>query len=101
MTGFRLVFLFIIGSPGKLLLIGFSEANIADLYLIARTTPKIKPQEIARLPPISDYPAQIKGKGGPAFPNTKLTAQALRSEEHTSELQSLMRTSYAVFCLNK
>src|SRR3546814_1239235 len=27
-------------------------------------------------------------------------ARALRSEEHTSELQSLMRTSYAVFCLN-
>src|SRR3546814_5354219 len=25
----------------------------------------------------------------------------LRSEEHTSELQSLMRISYAVFCLNK
>src|SRR3546814_9307512 len=25
----------------------------------------------------------------------------VRSEEHTSELQSLMRTSYAVFCLNK
>src|SRR3546814_10774181 len=24
-----------------------------------------------------------------------------RSEEHTSELQSLMRTTYAVFCLNK
>src|SRR3546814_9292376 len=24
-----------------------------------------------------------------------------RSEEHTSELQSLMRSSYAVFCLNK
>src|SRR3546814_1978431 len=24
-----------------------------------------------------------------------------RSEEHTSELQSLMRISYAVFCLNK
>src|SRR3546814_7463370 len=24
-----------------------------------------------------------------------------RSEEHTSELQSLMRLSYAVFCLNK
>src|SRR3546814_2608236 len=26
---------------------------------------------------------------------------AYRSEEHTSELQSLMRTSYAVFCLKK
>src|SRR3546814_7006882 len=29
------------------------------------------------------------------------TANALRSEEHTSELQSLMRISYAVFCLKK
>src|SRR3546814_1986044 len=28
-------------------------------------------------------------------------ADDLRSEEHTSELQSLMRTSYAVFCLKK
>src|SRR3546814_10279673 len=27
--------------------------------------------------------------------------QHLRSEEHTSELQSLMRISYAVFCLKK
>src|SRR3546814_8610073 len=27
--------------------------------------------------------------------------QAQRSEEHTSELQSLMRNSYAVFCLKK
>src|SRR3546814_4650102 len=27
--------------------------------------------------------------------------QMLRSEEHTSELQSLMRISYAVFCLKK
>src|SRR3546814_10680810 len=28
-------------------------------------------------------------------------ARSRRSEEHTSELQSLMRTSYAVFCLQK
>src|SRR3546814_3909979 len=28
-------------------------------------------------------------------------AATIRSEEHTSELQSLMRTSYAVFCLTK
>src|SRR3546814_9106435 len=28
-------------------------------------------------------------------------ADTLRSEEHTSELQSLMRISYAVFCLKK
>src|SRR3546814_7791226 len=30
-----------------------------------------------------------------------LLRQPLRSEEHTSELQSLMRISYAVFCLQK
>src|SRR3546814_9411386 len=30
-----------------------------------------------------------------------LLVPALRSEEHTSELQSLMRISYAVFCLKK
>src|SRR3546814_10459114 len=35
------------------------------------------------------------GKGEP------LGEYMLRSEEHTSELQSLMRISYAVFCLKK
>src|SRR3546814_6306468 len=30
-----------------------------------------------------------------------LPGKLFRSEEHTSELQSLMRTSYAVFCLKK
>src|SRR3546814_4177456 len=30
-----------------------------------------------------------------------MNAMKLRSEEHTSELQSLMRISYAVFCLKK
>src|SRR3546814_10171297 len=33
-------------------------------------------------------------------PGHLLTVSADRSEEHTSELQSLMRISYAVFCLN-
>src|SRR3546814_7129128 len=32
---------------------------------------------------------------------TKNPGRDLRSEEHTSELQSLMRSSYAVFCLKK
>src|SRR3546814_149353 len=31
----------------------------------------------------------------------RLTIHYVRSEEHTSELQSLMRISYAVFCLKK
>src|SRR3546814_7848849 len=35
------------------------------------------------------------------FIRHQLTLVADRSEEHTSELQSLMRISYAVFCLKK
>src|SRR3546814_4401766 len=31
----------------------------------------------------------------------QIDREAVRSEEHTSELQSLMRISYAVFCLKK
>src|SRR3546814_7927988 len=40
---------------------------------------------------------------GPSRDHEEQTAngEAARSEEHTSELQSLMRTSYAVFCLKK
>src|SRR3546814_9224773 len=34
-------------------------------------------------------------------PRRHVSALANRSEEHTSELQSLMRISYAVFCLKK
>src|SRR3546814_8458826 len=37
----------------------------------------------------------------PAGLSTPLVHVADRSEEHTSELQSLMRISYAVFCLKK
>src|SRR3546814_7631650 len=36
-----------------------------------------------------------------AFGTAICTATTSRSEEHTSELQSLMRNSYAVFCLKK
>src|SRR3546814_6564420 len=37
-----------------------------------------------------------------AMPNTPAAVgRGIRSEEHTSELQSLMRISYAVFCLKK
>src|SRR3546814_2132708 len=37
----------------------------------------------------------------PAETVTAKVAVPVRSEEHTSELQSLMRISYAVFCLKK
>src|SRR3546814_5829320 len=36
-----------------------------------------------------------------AFAPARAIVRLMRSEEHTSELQSLMRISYAVFCLKK
>src|SRR3546814_8767080 len=60
--------------------------------------------------PQAPAPAGAAGAGGGALPAARLPARAVplapraapggaRSEEHTSELQSLMRISYAVFCL--
>src|SRR3546814_5228668 len=56
-------------------------------------------------------PAEAKKRGGKSVvkrgvvrvvtPGTITEDALLRSEEHTSELQSLMRISYAVFCLKK
>src|SRR3546814_2341851 len=48
--------------------------------------------------------AQVKHMGHPRFDAEGVVSARVgrqRSEEHTSELQSLMRISYAVFCLKK
>src|SRR3546814_10029521 len=46
---------------------------------------------------------RFAGRDGAKVPSwrtsTAMSPVALRSEEHTSELQSLMRSSYAVFCV--
>src|SRR3546814_5526798 len=56
------------------------------------------------------WPPPWKNKTGGALGSPKASAassspspgsRTVRSEEHTSELQSLMRISYAVFCLKK
>src|SRR3546814_3208181 len=44
---------------------------------------------------------QVDGLAAEDAGTGELAAAAQRSEEHTSELQSLMRISYAVFCLKK
>src|SRR3546814_1625062 len=70
-----------------------------------------------QLPPLRQRPQDIptlaqhfaaKYSEANGLPRLDVTPQALellmahgRSEEHTSELQSLMRISYAVFCLKK
>src|SRR3546814_4874240 len=62
---------------------------------------------------VDELHLQIVGRGIAADPERErvvfrivdgevaLDADVARSEEHTSELQSLMRNSYAVFCLKK
>src|SRR3546814_8980645 len=45
------------------------------------------------------YPRQAQREARPLLPSPRPPPS--RSEEHTSELQSLMRISYAVFCLKK
>src|SRR3546814_1774300 len=68
------------------------------------------PDRYARFsaPVIAAIPAGATGGGwvrrrieGKALSILRLAKASLRSEEHTSELQSLMRISYAVFCLKK
>src|SRR3546814_1762620 len=51
---------------------------------------------------IDALPFQLAFRGSPGVPLiVQPAASGVRSEEHTSELQSLMRISYAVFCLKK
>src|SRR3546814_3489034 len=45
--------------------------------------------------------AVLRAVEGQLRPGMQHYSRATRSEEHTSELQSLMRISYAVFCLKK
>src|SRR3546814_3158152 len=54
--------------------------------------PKLTPDAIAKV---------LETELERAVNSIKAREFAKRSEEHTSELQSLMRTSYAVFCLKK
>src|SRR3546814_9792901 len=55
--------------------------------------------------PVFAFSARATRDDRPAFAGIGTTraffGEFARSEEHTSELQSLMRTSYAVFCLKK
>src|SRR3546814_10497208 len=65
----------------------------------------------ANIRTLGDVPARLDGSGWPDVFEVRgevymakadfVALNERRSEEHTSELQSLMRISYAVFCLKK
>src|SRR3546814_5294405 len=73
------------------------HASPAKVYLESRGI-------LAASPALRFHPRTPLGpKGRTRFLPAMIAAVSLdeRSEEHTSELQSLMRISYAVFCLKK
>src|SRR3546814_7947861 len=66
-------------------------------------TTLFRSRTMLRLPRFQVALAGVSNRGPPGI-STRITSapwSARRSEEHTSELQSLMRISYAVFCLKK
>src|SRR3546814_1792139 len=50
---------------------------------------------------LADQRGRLSCRRGCSMALMECTVISARSEEHTSELQSLMRISYAVFCLKK
>src|SRR3546814_10561720 len=60
-------------------------------------------QSSKKRPSIDCRPSPISAahRHTPPFHEVRCRSPQIRSEEHTSELQSLMRISYAVFCLKK
>src|SRR3546814_5945313 len=72
----------------------------------AKSQPCVVPVLMCHAPLLSKSPTRRRDKRSARFnksSNTGLICGGLqpRSEEHTSELQSLMRISYAVFCLKQ
>src|SRR3546814_7159829 len=73
----------------------------ADRQADARAAcPTVIAHEIALLAKIGEQP-QVERRERSEAKLLRRARRPGRSEEHTSELQSLMRISYAVFCLKK
>src|SRR3546814_1528400 len=66
-------------------------------------SPLFQPGTVLRLwlQPFGRRPVVPRGAAPGSPLRDVLVGRSRRSEEHTSELQSLMRISYAVFCLKK
>src|SRR3546814_8839784 len=83
------------------------EAALAQFAAQPGTTPDQQAQLRDALTADADRLAQLNQDAalgritGFALASAGSATQIGRTEEHTSELQSLMRISYAVFCLNK
>src|SRR3546814_5181599 len=80
------------------------SAAASALLLTSVGTPAALAQSAANQTALVDYVNPLMGTDSSyrlSYGNTYPAVAVPRSEEHTSELQSLMRISYAVFCLKK
>src|SRR3546814_6777391 len=75
----------------------FRSTHISAMGADGPGKQELDPALVAAAVRFADLPAQAAAIGECQH----AVAAGLRSEEHTSELQSLMRISYAVFCLKK
>src|SRR3546814_5015810 len=65
----------------------------------AKADQRLEAGQSVRIPPMEDAPAPTPVRAARPMPAGERDPETSRSAEHTSELQSLMRISYAVFCL--
>src|SRR3546814_5382607 len=80
----------------------FSEARAVTAPAETLISPKLLTARAVLLAALGHALGEGGKRDHPApRPQTEFHALIRRSEEHTSELQSLMRISYAVFCLKK
>src|SRR3546814_6476349 len=73
--------------------------DIGPLAAPAEGTPMRQPRGAARMRPAQGRTAAGSTRRTSKPATTRAAVPVARSDEHTSELQSLMRISYAVFCL--
>src|SRR3546814_2268477 len=80
-----------------------SKGRVDDLTLGGHENVPIGPVALGEHDPFGRVECDVAGPCEPEGRRGARTSghQDDRSEEHTSELQSLMRISYAVFCLKK
>src|SRR3546814_8932859 len=83
-------------SPGGIALSALAIHLPLHFDLPTRLRRETRPRRTGRTP--RGYP---RPHGGRRPDSARDAALPMRSEEHTSELQSLMRISYAVFCVKK
>src|SRR3546814_6401783 len=83
----------------------FAEPGFQEYATAAYLTSKLESHGFKVERGISGIPTAFRASWGKSGPTILLASDidavlgTSRSEEHTSELQSLMRISYAVFCL--